>query len=110
MCIISLAVQKVAGTQILTGVDAKRKRQIVVYGNTVDNNHDGNAMILPIPHPESIEFINLSDYKNIFNDCSMCFASQFDARSVRSLQSYGTNSKEGPGERKQSFLFREALG
>jgi hypothetical protein len=57
----------------LNRTNADKTQQITVYSNTVDNNSNNNAMILPVPYPESIKFINLSNYKNIFSDCQSVF-------------------------------------
>jgi hypothetical protein len=89
MCLISRPVELVDGTKILVGINKNKTRQITVYSNKVKNRSDSNAMILPVPNPESIKFINLTDYKNIFDDCDSCFHSY-----VLGINSYvlGTNS------------------
>jgi hypothetical protein len=73
MCIISHYVEDVAATKILVAVDAEKTRQFTCYSNTVTNFTDGNAMILPVPYPNSVRFHDLSNYKNIFDDCKKCF-------------------------------------
>lgn len=73
MCIISNSVSKVSDTKILVAVNEKTDRQLVVYSNKVDNASQNNAMILPVPMPETVKFINLSEYKNIFDDCKKSF-------------------------------------
>jgi hypothetical protein len=30
-------------------------------------------MVLPVPNPETLKFIDLSNYKNLFDDCKKCF-------------------------------------
>ena len=41
--------------------------------NEVINNCKNNVMILPVPYPDTIEFIDLSNYTNIFEDCQKSF-------------------------------------
>ena len=72
MCIISNDVKHVSNTKILVAVNTTTNKQLIVYSNTVDNNNITNAMILPVPYPNTVEFIDLSNYKNIFNDCENC--------------------------------------
>lgn len=43
-------------------------------------------MILPVTNPESVKFIDLSNYKNIFDDCASCF------RNPIQLNSYFSHS------------------
>lgn len=71
MCIISGAVNSVSKTKILIALDASKNRQLTVYSNAVDNRTPKNAMILPYPSvsSDSIRFHDLSDYKDIFQDC-----------------------------------------
>lgn len=78
MCIISNSVNKVSDTKILIAVNEKTDRQLVVYSNKVDNNSAKNAMILPVPMSNSVKFINLSNYKNIFEDCEKVFIMVLD--------------------------------
>lgn len=73
MCIISGAVNSVSKTKILIALNATKDRQLTVYANAVDNSTPQNAMILPYPSPESIRFHDLSDYKDIFQDCAKSF-------------------------------------
>ncbi len=75
MCIISNKVEKVAKTKILVGVNKLDPTiQLTVYCNSVSNNTDGNAMILPVPNPHSVRYHDLSNYKDIFTDCNRCFS------------------------------------
>lgn len=73
MCIISGPVKGVAETQIFVGCDKHRSRQITIYGNKVENISQGNAMVLPVPYPDTVELIDLSKYKDIFKDCARDF-------------------------------------
>lgn len=34
-------------------------------------------MILPVSYPETVNFLDLTDYENIFDDCSVCFIEDF---------------------------------
>lgn len=75
MCLVSLAVKNIAKTKILVGTNKDKNQQITIYSNVIDNNSNNNAMILPVPYPETIKFINLSNYKDIFSDCQSVFMS-----------------------------------
>ncbi len=89
MCIISLPVEEVSQTKILVGVDKSMKQQIVVYSNEVNNTSESNAMVLPVPNPHSVKFIDLSNYKNIFTDLSNAFEQPVS----RGFSTYSLNSK-----------------
>lgn len=84
---ISKEVQEVAGTKLFVGTNPERTRQLTVYANTVDNVSINNAMVLPVPHPKSVIFHDLSNYKEFFTDCESCFSNQF------LLKSSGMNFK-----------------
>lgn len=72
MCIILETVRSVSKTRIYTTVNEANTHQILVYQNTVDTQ-DGNTMILPVPKPGSVKFVNLERYPNFFDDCEKCF-------------------------------------
>lgn len=92
MCLISLPIKNLAKTKIFVGTNKNKTEQITVYSNVVDNISNNNAMILPVPYPETIKFINLSNYKNIFSDCASMVYS--NARSFKGnyLSASFTNS------------------
>ncbi len=73
MCIISNEIKFVKNTKILCALSDDRKKQLIVYGNEIDNVTNNNAMILPVPNPQTIKFHDLSNYTEIFYDCSKCF-------------------------------------
>jgi hypothetical protein len=72
MCIILSAVEKVSNTKIYVSPDEDNLRQITIYSNEVATR-EKNAMILPVPNPESIELLDLSKYSKFFEDCESCF-------------------------------------
>lgn len=76
MCLISKEIKAVSGTNLFCGVNSEKTRQITVYANTVDNISKNNAMVLPVPFPNSVVFHNLEKYKNFFTDCENCFVSK----------------------------------
>ncbi len=88
MCLISTEIQQVSKTKILVAPNSNKTRQLVVYSNYVNNVSESNAMVLPVPLPQTIQFINLSKYSNIFEDCAGCFYNPSRAKSL----SYSTNS------------------
>lgn len=73
MCIIDDEIVDIANTNILCSLSKDKKRQLIVYSNIIDNELDTNAMILPVPNPETLQFHNLENYKHIFDDCEKCF-------------------------------------
>lgn len=73
MCIIAREVESVGATQIFVAPDAKREYQITVYSNVIENSIDNNTMILPVCNPNTVAFIDLSNYPSFFKDCKDCF-------------------------------------
>lgn len=73
MCLISKEVETVNDTKIFCGLNSNKTKQITVYANTINNISDNNAMVLPVPFPESVEFHDLSNYKKFFEDCDDSF-------------------------------------
>jgi hypothetical protein len=55
-----------------TKIKATEQRQLTVYSNIVASKND-NVMILPVPNPKSVEFINLEEYPKIFDDLEKSF-------------------------------------
>lgn len=78
MCIISEEINVVSDTKILVAPNTNLTRQLIVYSNDVDNITNNNAMILPVPFPESVSFHDLTNYKNLFDDCESCFYDDTD--------------------------------
>jgi len=76
MCIIIGEVVKVSNTNILCSLSEDKKRQLIVYSNLINNTTKNNAMILPVPLPDTIMFHDLSNYQNLFSDCNKCFTKQ----------------------------------
>lgn len=73
MCLISEAIESVSDTKIFCGVNSEKTRQFTVYCNQVNNISENNAMVLPVPFPNTVEFHDLSNYKNFFTDCKIHF-------------------------------------
>ena len=74
MCILSDEVRTVAKTQIYISASSDNQRQLTVYANQVDSVNKWNSMILPVPFPSSIEFVNIEKYANFFTDLNNCFS------------------------------------
>lgn len=72
MCIIN-AEAEVKKTKILVGPSSNGQRQFVAYSNQVATSQMNNAMILPVPYPETVKFHDLTNYKQLFTDCENCF-------------------------------------
>jgi hypothetical protein len=73
---ISTEVNNVSDTKIFCAPNANGSRQITIYSNKVDNISKGNAMVLPVPNPESLQFHDLSRYQQFFDDCKSCFTTE----------------------------------
>jgi hypothetical protein len=78
MCVVSKPVETMAKTKILVAKSANNQRQLIVYANQVDNKQLKNAMILPVPNPQSLKFDDLTDYKSLFDDCEQSFYERRD--------------------------------
>ena len=72
MCIINEKAD-VSKTQLLVSPNVDKTRQITVYANNVSTESRNNMMILPVPHPDSVKFIDLSEYSDIFRDLERSF-------------------------------------
>lgn len=97
MCIVSLDVASIAKTKILVGISKDKKRQLTVYSNQIENHSNNNAMILPVPFPETVQLVNLSNYKNLFEDCQSCFyntARGFNTRSATLSANFDSSKLE----------------
>lgn len=90
MCLISTEIESISDTHILVAPNANNSRQLVVYSNYINNISEYNAMVLPVPFPQTIQFIDLSRYKDLFEDCAKCFYNP--ARSLNFANSFSTNS------------------
>ena len=90
MCIISDIVKHVAQTKLFTCPYDKNARQMTVYSNKVHSLSDTNMMILPVPNPSSVEFVNLQKYPTFFDDCEDSFYKiptlSYNAYATRSLE------------------------
>jgi hypothetical protein len=93
MCIILSQVDKVSNTKIYVSPDKENKRQLTIYSNEVATRTK-NAMILPVPNPESIELVDLSKYPKFFEDCENCFYNllTYSTRSFMAERAYASAS------------------
>lgn len=73
MCMISTEIESVSKTKIMVAPNHNNTRQLTVYSNHVANVSNSNAMVLPVPLPQTLQFIDLSEYKDLFEDCAKCF-------------------------------------
>lgn len=81
MCIITSTVNNVSRTQIYVSSDETYRRQITIYSNRVDTPIE-NAMILAVPNPGSVKFLNFKHYTTLFEDLASCFEHPFASRSL----------------------------
>jgi len=70
---ISKEIETVNDTKIFCGLNSNQTKQITIYSNKVNNISDNNAMVLPVPFPESVNFHDMTNYKTFFDDCESCF-------------------------------------
>lgn len=94
MCLISTEIESVSNTKILVAPNSDNTRQLIVYSNYINNVSESNAMVLPVPFPKTIQFIDLSKYKDLFEDCAKCFYNPNENLGMRSFStnSYGTKN------------------
>jgi len=92
MCIIADEIESVSKTKIFVATNPTKTRQITVYSNFVNSVVNNNAMILPIPSSQNVDFIDLSNYKDIFDDCKSSFYDLNFSLGMRT-KSFSMNSK-----------------
>jgi hypothetical protein len=92
MCLISDDIENVSDTNILISPNSDNTKQLVVYSNYINNLSQSNAMVLPVPNSSTLEFIDLTNYKNLFDDCKKCFYEP-DAVPTYSLNCNSKNSQ-----------------
>ncbi len=76
MCMISLPVEQVSKTNIFVGLNSSKSHQLTIYSNFVSNNSDANAMVIPVPHPSTVNFHNVSHINNFFKVVDKSFFRQ----------------------------------
>lgn len=79
---ISTEIKSVANTNILVAPNYNNTRQLTIYSNNVNNVSKSNAMVLPVPLPQTLQFIDLSTYSDIFKECAKCFYNPHIAKSA----------------------------
>ena len=96
MCLISTEIESVSNTKILVAPNSNNTTQLVVYSNYINNISESNAMVLPVPFPQTVRFIDLSGYKDLFEDCAKCFYNPSKSFNfINSLDSsYSTNTRD----------------
>lgn len=72
MCIINEPAE-VNETQLFVAPHSNGLDQITVYANKVKTNSNNNMMLLPVPYPDTVKFIDLQNYQSIFNDLERPF-------------------------------------
>jgi hypothetical protein len=85
---ISNEIETVSNTKILVAPNHDKTRQLTVYSNYVSNVSESNAMVLPVPLAQTLQFIDLTNYSDLFEDCAKCFYNPHQAKSLN----FSTNS------------------
>ncbi len=88
MCILLHGVEDIGDTKIFVAPNAKQTKQITVFKNFIKNGAPNNAIILPCPYPETIEFISLENFKKFFTTCEKLFLMAPETLFVQQLGSY----------------------
>lgn len=89
MCIISKPA-RVSNTSIFVSLNATHAEQLTVYSNKVATQA-GAVMILPVPNPQTIRFIDLSNFTTIFDELRAPF------QQLSFSLSYSTNGARARG-------------
>ena len=94
MCLINTEIQQVSNTKILVSPNSIKNRQLVIYSNYINNVSESNALILPVPLPHTIQFMDLSGYNDIFEDCAKCFYNPNKTKSFIYTNSFNTRRED----------------
>lgn len=62
MCFIGQPIYSISNTKII--IISDNDQQITIYSNCINNNYDDNVMILPVPNPETVSFIDITKIDN----------------------------------------------
>jgi len=93
MCIINFEAE-VKKTKIFVAPSHDGSRQFVAYSNEVETSISNNAMILPVPYPDTVKLHDLSHYTSLFNDLSYCFPKSLGATNYSTdSMTFSKNSK-----------------
>jgi len=95
MCIVT-SPAVISKTNIFVAANTEHTRQLTVYSNTVKNSHSNNAMILPVIDSKSVEFIDMTDYKEFFTDAEAAFKSRYRTRSIEGTEYMANDSQYLP--------------
>ena len=63
MCFINQPIYNISNTNII--IITKDDSQITIYSNCIYNEYDDNIMIIPVPNPETISFLNLDSINGL---------------------------------------------
>lgn len=103
MCIVSREA-KMSNTNIFIAPSADRTEQLTIYQNNVANQIDGNAMILPVLLPKTVELIDMSSYSDIFVDCEASFPNMEESLSFEFSRSNNKAKSYVPIQKSGSYL------
>jgi hypothetical protein len=65
MCIITNLIENISDTKIIVNIN-NQLEQLTIYSNSINNINTNNYMILPVPNPDTVEFLNI-DIKTLNN-------------------------------------------
>lgn len=63
MCFIGQPINNISNTKIIVIVN--NSEQITIYSNCINNIYDDNVMIIPVPNPETVSFIDLDSINSL---------------------------------------------
>ncbi len=73
MSLISLQINQLSDSKIFCAPNQQKTHQLVILSNEVNNLSNGNAIIIPVPLPQTLKIHDLTGYTDFFSDCSSCF-------------------------------------
>lgn len=104
MCIISNWVDDVVNTEIFVAPDEHQKIQLTVYSNKVKNSYPNNAMILPVPYPNTVHFYDMKHYcGDFFGDCKKLFYSNVSRSGGGTFSATNGHYRKGSSETLKVF-------
>jgi len=93
MCMINESVDEITDTKLFASFNNNKSRQLMIYSNQIVNFIANNAMILPVPHPDSVKFHSTELCTTLFDDLDVHFVKRFKPKGGHSL--YRSNATLG---------------
>jgi hypothetical protein len=88
MCLVSLPINEVYRTNIFVGLNKEKTKQITIFSNVINNTLNKNAIIIPVPYLETLNFHNMENIPNFFVNLDKSFKTSEYSSSYVSDPSY----------------------